>query len=45
MLHASGKYVSAILRFLQTYLNAEQSEILRNYHGKYIILYKQTWKC
>lgn len=35
MLHASGKYVSTILRFLQTYLTSEQSEVLRNYHGKY----------
>lgn len=33
MLHASGKYVSSILRFLQTFLNPEQSEILKNYHG------------
>lgn len=35
MLHASGKYVSSILRFLQAYLNPEQGEILRNYHGTY----------
>lgn len=35
MLHASGKYVSSILRFLQTYLNPEQTDILRNYHGEY----------
>lgn len=32
MLHASGKYVSSILSFLQPYLSPEQSEPLRDYH-------------
>lgn len=32
MLHASGKYVSSILSFLQPHLNAEQSQILKEYH-------------
>lgn len=32
MLHASGKFVSAILSFLQPSLNREQSDLLRDYH-------------
>lgn len=32
MLHASGKFVSAILCFLQPSLNDEQSDLLRDYH-------------
>lgn len=32
MLHASGKYVSSILSFLQPYLSSEQSQALKEYH-------------
>lgn len=32
MLHASGKFVSSILSFLQPSLNREQSDLLRDYH-------------
>lgn len=32
MLHASGKFVSSILSFLQPSLNREQSNLLRDYH-------------
>lgn len=34
MLHASGKHVSTILSYLQPILNPEQSQTLKNYHGK-----------
>lgn len=32
MLHASGRHVSAILSFLQTYLQQEESQLLTKYH-------------
>lgn len=32
MLHASGRHVSAILSFLQTYLQLEESQLLTQYH-------------
>lgn len=32
MLHASGRHVSAVLTFLQTYLQQEESQLLTQYH-------------
>lgn len=32
MLHASGRHVSAVLAFLQTYLQTEESQLLTQYH-------------
>lgn len=32
MLHASGRHVSAILSFLQPYLQQEESQLLTQYH-------------
>lgn len=38
MLHASGKFVSNILMFLQPSLNREQSDLLRDYHDSVLKL-------
>lgn len=32
MLHASGRHVSSVLAFLQTYLQPEESQLLTKYH-------------
>lgn len=39
ILHASGKFVAQILQFLKPSLNAEDYQILSNYHGKNFIIY------
>lgn len=42
MLHASGKFVSSILSFLQPSLTSEQSGILNNFHDLVLKLLTTT---
>lgn len=44
IIHASGKFVSNILQYLQPHLNAEQNNILKQFHGRCNCCMYLNWK-
>jgi hypothetical protein len=41
MLHASGRFVSHILKYLQSHVTPEVFNALQQYHGEFFITYRQ----
>jgi len=42
MLHASGRFVSHILTYLQSHVTAEVFNALQQYHGEFFVYHAQT---
>lgn len=42
MLHASGRFVSHILTYLQSHVTAEVFNALQQYHGEFFVYHPQT---
>jgi len=42
MLHASGRFVSHILTYLQSHITAEVFNALQQYHGEFFVYHLQT---
>ena len=42
MLHASGRFVSHILMYLQSHITAEVFNALQQYHGEFFVYHPQT---
>jgi hypothetical protein len=45
MLHASGRFVSHILKYLQPHVTAEMFNALQQYHGEFFVYHLQTTDC